>query len=489
MKFILSSFLAVSMILTSFFVFGDNNPSIDKTTELKFSQNKKFKISQFTDIHWDSNQIENCRLVSETITKVLSDESPDLVILTGDIVTNDPAINGWLELSSIFNKAKVNWTVVLGNHDDETSLSRKQIFELLEQQPGFVGDAGYVSGAGNYILPLLSANEDTLSALLYGFDSQGYSKDKTIGYYDWVKFDQIQWYRQKSAEYTLANKGIPLPSLAFFHIPTLEYKEVATSPAMMGIKGEGVSSAVLNPGLITAFIEMGDVMGTFVGHDHDNNYIGIFYDVALAYGQKTGANSYGSLPRGARIIELTEGERGFNTWIRTAEGEAFHYNYPFGLSFKEDEISFLPAGDSSFLVQGINVSFFDGSFQSSEDLAKETPSGTWVSKNITLNEVQSTDNFGLVFEGHIHISHKGYYRFYTLSDDGSRLYVGNKLVVNNDGAHGITKAEGIVALEAGYHSFRVEYFETTGDQFLEVGFSSLKIMEQSIPAGILFYKE
>jgi hypothetical protein len=75
-------------------------------------------------------------------------------------------------------------------------------------------------------------------------------------------------------------------------------------------------------------------MGTFVGHDHANDYIFKHYNIALAYGRFSGNKntSYSVLvggvrkrhaidfPNGVRIIELTEGQRGFETWIRLNNG-------------------------------------------------------------------------------------------------------------------------------------------------------------------------
>ena len=72
---------------------------------------------------------------------------------------------------------------------------------------------------------------------------------------------------------------------------------------------------------------MGDVMGMFVGHDHVNNYIGIHQGIAMGYGQVSGADAYGKFPRGSRIVELTEGNRSFESWIRTAEGVSYNFQY------------------------------------------------------------------------------------------------------------------------------------------------------------------
>lgn len=67
---------------------------------------------------------------------------------------------------------------------------------------------------------------------------------------------------------------------------------------------------------------MKDVRGTFVGHDHINDYWGELHGIRLCYGRATGYNTYGKegFPRGARIIQLTEGEADFQTWLRLDDG-------------------------------------------------------------------------------------------------------------------------------------------------------------------------
>lgn len=58
--------------------------------------------------------------------------------------------------------------------------------------------------------------------------------------------------------------------------------------------------------------------GIFVGHDHDDDYAVMWHGILLAYGRYTGGDTvYNNLPNGARVIELTEGKKGFRTWIRS----------------------------------------------------------------------------------------------------------------------------------------------------------------------------
>lgn len=471
-------------------LFAINTLAQAKTkVNLRFKPDKTFKIAQFTDVHWDDNAT-NCKETEATFKMVVETEKPDLIILTGDIVTYDPATKGWNSISKILKETGIPWTLVLGNHDDETELTREAIFKLLEPMPGFIGEAGpiNISGVGNYVLSIQSASSANTSALIYCFDSHAYPKDKKLGNYDWIKFDQLGWYRTKTADYTKNNAGNPLPALAYFHIPLPEIEKAYGNKNSTGIKNESNGSSDINSGLLASFIEMKDVMGVFFGHDHENNYIGKVSEIALGYGQVTGSNAYGSFDRGSRIVELKEGERAFNTWIRTSKGVLFQYNYPFGFSF-ETEAEYLPSVVVSNPKQGIRYSYFEGKMKSVDEISTLKPLKQGTMAQISLQPKTSDDDFGIEFSGFIKIPAKGIYRFYTYSDDGSKLYIDGKELVNNDGSHSAKREDGIVALDEGFHSFKLLYFEDCMGESLEVGISSVKIPEMILPDKLLYYSE
>lgn len=227
-------------------------------------------------------------------------------------------------------------------------------------------------------------------------------------------------------------------------------------------------------------------MGVFVGHDHDNNFIGIEYDIALAFGQVTGADAYGDLERGSRIVELHEGEFSFDTWIRTASDVQFKYNYPSGLAADAGNVEYLPATKIDGLKPGVSFSYFEGKYQSIDELANAKPLKKGTLKNFTIAEAAATDSFTYEFKAWIKIPKKGVYRFYTYSDDGSKLMIDGREVVNNDGLHGAKRADGKIALDEGFHQITFCYFEDYMDNELEVGFSSISIRECSIPNDFLF---
>ena len=80
----------------------------------------KFKIVQFTDIHWDQKS-SKCAKTVATIQSVLKAENPDVAMLTGDVVTANPGLEGWKSVIGIFEEAKIPFTVMMGNQDRKST--------------------------------------------------------------------------------------------------------------------------------------------------------------------------------------------------------------------------------------------------------------------------------------------------------------------------------------------------------------------------------
>lgn len=306
--------------LTSLFILLSVNVFAEESDKLTFNQNGEFKIAQFTDLHlgndWQKNQN-----VYTLIGKILDDEKPDFVIFTGDVVVRDDVQGAWDELAKVIYDRRIRWTAVLGNHDEEHKLSRKELEKIIEKQPGvwMKNVPQHISGACNQVIPVYDRNGQKVEALMYCFDSHGYSRFESIKKYDWIDLSQLVWYREQSRGYTQQNNDTSLPALAFLHIPFPEYIEAweSMNTNHCGTRNEKGGIPPLNSGLFTQITEAGDVMGVFAGHDHVNDYIACLHGVALGYGRGTGGNNtYGDQIPGGRIIVLKEGERKFDTWLR-----------------------------------------------------------------------------------------------------------------------------------------------------------------------------
>lgn len=93
---------------------------------------------------------------------------------------------------------------------------------------------------------------------------------------------------------------------------------------------------------------------------------------------------------------------------------------------------------------------------------------------IVINNVQAKpsnvtqeDHYELVIEGLLKIDQDGIYRMGLRSDDGSRLFIHNQLVVDNGGNHSPILRTNWVDLQAGLHPIRIEFYEDEGQQLLE----------------------
>lgn len=306
---------------------------------LCFHENGSFKIVQFTDFHYIYGD-KRSDAALDCINKVLDAEKPDLVLLTGDLIYGRPAEKGLRTILELIAARHVPFGVVFGNHDDEQGLSRKELLDIISGYPGnLTASQDSVHGMTNYVLPILSADGGQASAVLYCMDSNSYSCLQGISGYDYIRFDQIAWYRSCSEKYTAQHHGQPLPALAFFHIPLPEYRQAVTdeNTVVIGTRMEKVCAPELNSGLFAAMREMGDVKGVFVGHDHDNDYVALWKNVLLAYGRYSGGNTvYNHLSNGARVIEWHENGAKFDTWIRLRDGSVIQkVTYPDDLVKKD----------------------------------------------------------------------------------------------------------------------------------------------------------
>ncbi len=139
------------------------------------------------------------------------------------------------------------------------------------------------------------------------------------------------------------------------------------------------------------------------------------------------------------------------------------------------------------LEPGLNFAAWQGTWQQLPDLSQVKPGETGKAEQPVAGVYKShPDNFALEFTGLLKVPSDGLYTFHTRSDDGSRLHVDDRLVVNNDGTHPPRESAGVVRLLAGLHPIKVQFFETTGDELLQVSYEGPGVSKQEIPAAAYF---
>ena len=139
-------------------------------------------------------------------------------------------------------------------------------------------------------------------------------------------------------------------------------------------------------------------------------------------------------------------------------------------------------------VAGLNYQYYQGSWTQLPNFDALTPVKTGTSTSITLSTRNQDDNFGYRYTGYVDIPADGTYTFYTSSDDGSQLFIGSTLVVDNNGLHGTQEKSGTIGLQKGKHAITITFFELGGDQTLTASYecAAAGIAKTQLPTSALY---
>jgi len=136
----------------------------------------------------------------------------------------------------------------------------------------------------------------------------------------------------------------------------------------------------------------------------------------------------------------------------------------------------------------------DGSEDFPDFPADKRPDLTRVDKDINVASTQDKwpgtdflDFFYIRWTGKIRIPADGKYTLFVESDDGSRLFIDGKQVLDNGGAHAMEEVGGEVKLTAGDHALKLEFFEKDIDAGCIFRWKSDTIEKQVVPASVLFH--
>ncbi len=140
-------------------------------------------------------------------------------------------------------------------------------------------------------------------------------------------------------------------------------------------------------------------------------------------------------------------------------------------------------------VNGLNYNYYERDWTSLPNFESYSPTKSGKVYKISLREIKPReDQFGISFYGFIKIEKEGEYTFYLNSDDGSKLFLNNSLLIDNDGLHGGKDVSARTFLKTGKHSIKILYFESSGDQSLKLEYESAGISRRIVPASLFYIK-
>lgn len=124
--------------------------------------------------------------------------------------------------------------------------------------------------------------------------------------------------------------------------------------------------------------------------------------------------------------------------------------------------------------QGLKYKKFDGEFTKIPDMTKMAPASQGIAKNFNPRNAAKKDHeFALQYDAFIKVPQTGLYTFHVKSDDGSRLCIGDKKIVelNVLSDRDPWESKGSVALSEGFHKLKIEYFQNQVHSLLEIKYS------------------
>ncbi len=255
-----------------------------------------FRVLQLTDIHWSLST--NIPRQKEYMDILVEHSDPDLIVITGDALFTATK-NIATMLYDYIDSLGIPYAVVYGNHDMQGMWSSSWMDQnIVRENAAFSIVQDDVDGRTNWVIDIERDGETVWQ--VFGIDSNSYMADGLLYQYDYIQESQVQWFQG------MAEEGVP--SIGFLHIPLWEYA-YAYQEDPDGIIGELREPDSATPGLVD---EVGEVpfypssvhssffdaareagmRGIFGGHDHSNDWVGMYEGVALGYGVKCGRELY-----------------------------------------------------------------------------------------------------------------------------------------------------------------------------------------------------
>jgi S1-C subfamily serine protease len=119
---------------------------------------------------------------------------------------------------------------------------------------------------------------------------------------------------------------------------------------------------------------------------------------------------------------------------------------------------------------GLSYRLYPGRYSKCPDFGKLKATASGTAAGPRLKEIPNLpdDDYALVLEGYVEIPESEVWSLAIGSDDGSRLFVDGSLVADNDGPHPMQFTSGRDRLAKGLHPLRIEFFEATGEEDLQL---------------------
>jgi alpha-L-fucosidase len=152
---------------------------------------------------------------------------------------------------------------------------------------------------------------------------------------------------------------------------------------------------------------------------------------------------------------------------------------------KEDPIA---AVDNKNCLPGLRYSYFEGKWKTLPDFSTIKPISTGTARQIDLSMKKRDSDYGLIFNGYIQVPQTGVYQLALTSDDGSKMTIAGKTLLN-DGLHAMETKTVDIALSSGFHPVEIQFFQSGGGDGLKLEWKTAGKEYSQIDLKQLSYKK
>ena len=151
-----------------------------------------------------------------------------------------------------------------------------------------------------------------------------------------------------------------------------------------------------------------------------------------------------------------------------------------------DKGQFPALGKLSSRRNGVRYTYHEGEVKSVDELDSLPVVGRGILPNFQFDNAKKAEYFGFQYKALLKVEKAGRYHIMCASDDGTKVWLDGKLILDNDGAHGTSWVESYATLGSGFHRLEVKYFQKTGGKTLELTWEGPDFSETPLPSSALF---
>jgi cbb3-type cytochrome oxidase cytochrome c subunit len=118
-------------------------------------------------------------------------------------------------------------------------------------------------------------------------------------------------------------------------------------------------------------------------------------------------------------------------------------------------------------LPGLQYDYYEKDFPELPEFDRLKPTSTGVADVPSLKQAKRKGSYALRWRGNLTVLKDGKYKFYLKSDDGSRLSIDGRQLIDNGGIHPAQERSGEIDLKAGAHSIVLTYFDGGGQTSFE----------------------